>query len=102
MDSILKVLKELFTKAMLKRLGIALGGFKGWIASFLIKYGYSHIVEPFIKWSIQKGYLGTQKVKGWLKYKRLRDAETPDDFFDELNRDKLRRVPPHQEKLTDL
>lgn len=89
------LLKKKFFKLALakiaKLLGRAtLGGFYGWVASFILEYLWDEVGEPMLKAGMREIGYGLDKVQGKYQVHRLKkareegDHETYDDVIDDI------------------
>ena len=80
-------LKNKTVQFLLLQLGTKLGGPWLWIASKILPPIFDKLVKPWWNKLFRKTRKTIRKSKGKKKAKRLRNAETVDDYTSELNRD---------------
>ncbi|MCK5608302.1 hypothetical protein KAR91_40850 [Candidatus Pacearchaeota archaeon] len=75
---LISLLKQGAVKAALAKLVgmgiIKVAGFRAWIASMLLEYGFDKIVLPCINLMFRKGQLIYDVQEGKVKVKKLREA----------------------------
>lgn len=83
--SLYNILTTAGVRLLLKRLGVTVGGFWGWIISEVIFKVLDKFVKPWVLMVTRKIKKKEDLAKAEDKVEALNEATTPDEYLDALN-----------------
>lgn len=85
-DYFWKLIRDYSVKALLKRLGFAMSGFWGFVTVTVVEAVMNKYLKPMWDFAYNRAIFKKEEKEGKERAKRKRQAKSPSDYLNELNR----------------